>query len=84
VFLENATREVHAVGEALDAGDAERAAKSAHRLKSASGFVGAVSLAAICAQLESGDATQCTGDLLAGELERTAAALDVSVRRLVR
>lgn len=84
LFLENATREVDAVSEALDAGDTERAARSAHRLKSASGFVGANGLAALCAKVESGAATRDLGDLLSGELKQTAAELNISVGRLGR
>jgi HPt (histidine-containing phosphotransfer) domain-containing protein len=84
LFLENATREVRAVSQALDAGDPERAALSAHRLKSASGFVGANGLVDLCAEVESGAATRDLGDLLSDELERTAAELNVSVGRLGR
>ena len=84
LFLENATRDVHAVGEALEAGDGERAARSAHRLKSASGFLGATGLVALCAEVEAGAASQSIGHRLAGELEQTATALTLSVGRLTR
>jgi HPt (histidine-containing phosphotransfer) domain-containing protein len=84
LFLHNAAREVHAVGEALDAGDAASAARSAHRLKSASGFVGATGLAALCADIEAGAATPAFRDILGGELELTAAELERSVGRLAR
>jgi HPt (histidine-containing phosphotransfer) domain-containing protein len=82
LFVENATNEVHAVGQALDAGDTDGAARSAHRLKSASGFVGATGLVALCAEVEAGAADSDVGALLAGELEKTAAELKLSVGRL--
>lgn len=79
LFLENAAAEVHAVETALAAGDPAAAARSAHRLKSASGFVGATGLAALCAKVEAGHPA---GGTLAGELERTATDLNRSVGRL--
>lgn len=82
LFLENASREVHAVGRALDAGDSKAAARSAHRLKSASGFIGATGLATLCAEVEAGPPAQGFGAILAGELEQTAAELSLSVGRL--
>jgi HPt (histidine-containing phosphotransfer) domain-containing protein len=82
LFLENATREVQAVSRALAAGDREVAARSAHRLKSASGVVGATGLASLCAEVEAGPPTRSLGSLLAGELEQTAAELNLSVGRL--
>ena len=81
-YLENATRDVGAVSEALAAGDGDRAARVAHRLKSASGFVGATGLVALCVRVEAGDASRSLGEDLAGELERVTAELHLSVRRL--
>lgn len=79
LFLENAATEVHAVGLALAAGDPAAAARTAHRLRSSSGFVGATGMAALCADIEAGHAV---GDALAAELERTTADLNRSVERL--
>ena len=84
LFLESATREVQTVGAALDAGDNAAAARSAHRLKSASGFVGATGLATLCAEVEGGAPTPALGHLLVDELQQTAVELDLTVRRLAR
>ncbi len=81
LFLESATREVQTVGTALDVGDTAGAARSAHRLKSASGFVGATGLATLCAEVEAGAPTPALRHLLVDELEQTAVELDLTVRR---
>ena len=84
LFLQSATREVQTVGAALDAGDTAGAARSAHRLKSASGFVGATGLATLCAEVEAGAPTPALRPLLVDELQQTAVELDLTVRRLAR
>jgi HPt (histidine-containing phosphotransfer) domain-containing protein len=84
LFLENAAREVDAVRQALDAGDAAGAADAAHRLKSASGFLGATRLAQLCATVEAGSPARNAAAALAAELRRTSADFDVLVGRLAR
>jgi HPt (histidine-containing phosphotransfer) domain-containing protein len=82
VFLENAASGIDAVSRALDAGDARRAADAAHRLKSASGFLGATRLAGLCAAVEAGSDPRDPADALAAELRRTTDDLDVLVERV--
>jgi HPt (histidine-containing phosphotransfer) domain-containing protein len=52
LFLTDAADIVGAVDAALGSGDAAAAARLAHRLKSASGFVGAEGCARLCAEIE--------------------------------
>ena len=80
LFLENAALCVNAVRRALDADDAQGAAKAAHRLKSSSGFVGATRLVDLCTEVESGSSDR--GDALVAELHRTSAELNVLVGRV--
>lgn len=80
LFLENAALCVNAVRRSLDAGDAQGAAKAAHRLKSSSGFIGATTLVDLCTEVESGSGDR--GDALAAELHRTSAELDALVGRV--
>jgi HPt (histidine-containing phosphotransfer) domain-containing protein len=82
LFLDNATVAVDRVRQALDAGDTAGAVDNAHRLKSSSGFVGATTLAALCAAVEAGAAPAGAGELLAQELQRAAGLLDLLVERL--
>jgi HPt (histidine-containing phosphotransfer) domain-containing protein len=82
VYLETAASGVDAVRRALDSGDAEGAADAAHRLKSASGFLGATRLAGLCAAVEAGSPPGNPGDALAAELRRTAEDLGVLVDRV--
>lgn len=80
LFLENAALGVAAVRQALDAGDQNGAAEAAHRLKSASGFLGATRLAGLCAAIEAG--SPAGGDALAAELRRTTDDLHTLVGRV--
>lgn len=82
VFLQNATAGVQAVRTALDADDTAAAADAAHRLKSASGFLGAVRLASLCAALEDGYAAGDPVETLTEELRRTSADLGILVARV--
>jgi HPt (histidine-containing phosphotransfer) domain-containing protein len=82
LYLENAAAGVDAVRRALDSGDVEGAADAAHRLKSASGFLGATRLADLCAAVEAGWPPPNPGDELVAELRRAAADLDVLVGRV--
>ena len=82
LFLERASTEVQTVGAALDVGDTAGAARSAHRLKSASGFVGATVLATLCAEVEAGAPTPALAHLLVDELKQTAVELEHTVQRL--
>jgi HPt (histidine-containing phosphotransfer) domain-containing protein len=84
LFLENAAAEVDAVRQALGAGDAAGAAEAAHRLKSASGFLGATALAGLSAAVEAGSPASNVAEALADELRRTSADLDALVGRLAR
>lgn len=81
VFVDNATSGIDAVRRALDAHDPEAAAGAAHRLKSASGFVGATHLAGLCAAVEAGGDP---GDALSVGLQRTTADLYLLVGRFAR
>lgn len=82
VFLENAASEVDGVRQALDADDAKGAAEAAHRLKSASGFLGATRLAQLCAAVEAGSPAADPGEALAAELQRTSDDLQALVGRM--
>lgn len=82
IYLDNANLGVDAVRKCLDAGDIAGAGDAAHRLKSASGFIGATGLVALCAAVEAGSPPAGAGMLLARELQRTAAALHVLVTRI--
>ena len=82
LFLENAALAVDAVRRALECDDVEAAAHAAHRLKSASGFVGARRLAELCAAVEAGSTAGNPGGAMAAELRRTSVDLDRLVGRL--
>lgn len=82
LFLANAASGVDAVRQALEADDAKAAVLAAHKLKSASGFVGATRLAALCAAVESGVAAGDPGEALAVELRRASADFHVLVGRV--
>ena len=84
LFLENAESGIHAVRQALDSDDALAAADAAHRLKSASGFIGAARLAALCASVEAGTPPGDTGEAMVAELQRTSVDLDLLVGRIAR
>jgi HPt (histidine-containing phosphotransfer) domain-containing protein len=82
LYLENAASGIDAVRRALDAGDADGAAQAAHRLKSASGFLGATRLADLCAAVEGGSPPGNPGDALVAELRRASQDLDLLVGRV--
>lgn len=82
LFLENAASGVDAIRQALDSHDAKGAAEAAHRLKSASGFMGATQLADLCAAVEAESPAGNPGEVLAAELRRTSDDLDALVERL--
>lgn len=67
-YLEDSAHQLHEACDAWEAGDFERLRRSAHSLKGASGNVGAIALADLCADLET----------LAGrgDAEHVAAMLD--------
>ena len=87
VFLVDGRERVDAMRAACAAGDADAAARSAHRLKSASGFLGASRLSALCGEVERlarddrlGD-VRARLDLVSGELEESARELRAAVRK---
>ena len=82
LFLENAALGVDAVRQALASGDGEGAAQAAHRLKSASGFVGATGLADLCAAVEAGAPAPNPADAMAAELRRASDDFGVLVGRV--
>jgi len=82
LYLENAASGIDAVRRALDSGDADGAAEAAHRLKSASGFLGARRLADLCAAVEGGSPPENPGDALVAELRRTSEDLEMLVGRV--
>jgi HPt (histidine-containing phosphotransfer) domain-containing protein len=81
VFLGDAAETVRAVDAARASGDADAAARLAHRLKSASGFVGAAGVSGLCAEIErlarDGRLVEVGPriDLLVGELGRVSTEL---------
>jgi HPt (histidine-containing phosphotransfer) domain-containing protein len=82
LFLENATAGVDAVRLALASGDTDGAARSAHRLKSSSGFFGATRLAALCAEVEGRAHADDLAGRLVRDLQRTSVDMSLAVRRL--
>jgi len=60
VFVQDGHQKLAALQAALDAGDADVTARTAHGLKSGSGFVGATAVFNLCAEMER---TAKTGDL---------------------
>ena len=82
LFLESAAAAIDAVRRALACDDVSSAAEAAHRLKSASGFLGATGLAELCAAIEAGLPARDAGDALAAVLCRTTDDLDVLVGRV--
>jgi HPt (histidine-containing phosphotransfer) domain-containing protein len=86
VFLVDARELVTAIQGAYESGDADSTAKHAHRLKSASGFLGAEGLSGLCVDIERLARDGRLAELgphvarLAGEFEHVAAEL-VDLRR---
>ena len=86
LFRAEAAELVGAVRAACGSGDADSAARAAHRLKSASGFVGAGGLSSLCAEVEDLARHDRLGEvaprlaLMADELERVSEELAVFVR----
>jgi HPt (histidine-containing phosphotransfer) domain-containing protein len=86
LFAAEARARVDALRAACASGDADAAAQSAHRLKSACGFVGAARVAHLCAEIEGHARARRLDELaawveaLSDEIERAAhelaAALD--------
>jgi CheY-like chemotaxis protein len=62
LYLEDAPILMNNIVEALEAGDVEPIYRAAHTLKSSSANVGAISLAALCQELESGARSGKPGD----------------------
>ena len=85
VFVEDGHQVVVALRAACEAGDAGAAARSAHRLKSASGFVGARRVSALCGEIERLgrqdrlDEARPRVQLVAEELERVTEELRAAV-----
>ena len=52
LFVDDGRERVRSIRSACEAGDADAVARSAHRLKSASGFVGACRVTAMCREIE--------------------------------
>jgi len=82
VFLDNASVAVDRVRACLASGDLSGAARAAHGLKSASGFMGATGLVSLCAAVEAGAPPAGAGELLTAELVRTAGDLNLLVKRM--
>lgn len=81
VFVADAGDVVASVRGACESGDADAAARAAHRLKSGSGFVGALGLSSLCAEIEDLarhgrlDEVGSRIDVLAAEVERVSGEL---------
>jgi HPt (histidine-containing phosphotransfer) domain-containing protein len=90
LFVRDARDGVRAIRSALESGDADSAARPAHRLKSASGFVGANALSALCAEIEHLARTDRLDkawsriDLLSEEIERTSGQMALVIGRLAQ
>ena len=88
VYVADARKAVGNLVSSFDAGDAAGLARSAHRLKSASGFVGLGGIAALCREIEHGaNAGRLAQQgsrvaLLATDSERAWQELADAVRRL--
>ena len=86
LFLVEADELVGAVRAACGTGDADAAARAAHRLKSASGFLGASGLSSLCAEVEDLARHDRLGEvsprvaLMADEMGRASEALAAFVR----
>lgn len=86
LFLADAGELVGALRAACESGDADAAARAAHRLKSASGFVGAGGVSSLCAEVEHLARLDRLGevghriDLTVHELERVSEELAALVR----
>ena len=87
LFLEDAPNQVEALKEATEMGDAQSVERTAHTLKGSCGNLGAVRMAAICAELEvirrSGDLAPILTQIsrLEEEYGRVRAALEKEVLR---
>ena len=77
---ETATR-LAALGEAVEAGDAEGVSRAAHALKGSSGSMGALRLAAVCAEVEAG--AVAGGHELAAAQQRLTAEVEQARAALV-
>lgn len=90
VFAADARRQSRAVLAAQESDDAEGAARAAHQLKSASGFVGAAALAGLCAEVDAVaqrhelHAARSLALRLAEEAERVADEITIAVAQLSR
>ena len=86
IFLSDGRNAVAVMRSACASGDAGAVARRAHRLKSASGFLGAAGVGALCRQIEELAATgrldevPARLDALATELELAAEAVDELAR----
>lgn len=84
LFLASAASGIDDVRRASAAGDPEAIADAAHRLKAASGFLGATRLAVLCAAIEARPAAGAPSEALTAELGRISVDLDLLVGRLAR
>ena len=90
IFVSDARQGLRVVRSGCDARDADAVARAAHRMKSASGFVGAEAISALCAEIEAlvlvhrFDEVAPRVDLVAEELEHASQELAVLVGRLRR
>lgn len=89
VFLADARERVRAAGAACRSADARGAARSAHRLKSASGFLGANGVSTLCREIERLAGEDRLADVavrvdqLAEEVERASTELVAVLERVV-
>lgn len=90
LFLADARERVQAVRTACAAGDADAAARSAHRLKSSSGFVGAGGVSTLCREIEDlarrdllDEVPRCV-ELVSHELEQASGELGTLIGRHLR
>jgi HPt (histidine-containing phosphotransfer) domain-containing protein len=81
LFAAEARARVDALRAACASGDADAAAQSAHRLKSACGFVGVARVALLCGEIE-GLARERRLDEVAARVEAVSEELDRAAREL--
>jgi len=81
VFLADGRAGLDAIRSACASGDAGTAAGTAHRLKSASGFLGAPRVAALCAEIESLARDRRLNDV-SGRVEEASEELEAAAQEL--
>jgi HPt (histidine-containing phosphotransfer) domain-containing protein len=77
IYLEDSPQSLQDIKKAIEHGSADTVRRAAHKLKSSSADLGAVSLSALCAELEAATPVNCTRDAtsLLGRIEELHASV---------